>query len=85
MRRHAAASLGLGALALALFCTEPRPLDAASAGIRGRVVDEAGAPLADVKLEFEFLGESRVKVTKSQVTDKKGGFVRMGIPDGKWK
>jgi predicted Zn-dependent protease len=85
MRRHAAAFLGLGALALALLSMEPGSLDAAAAGIRGRVVDEAGAPLADVKLEFEFLGESRVKVTKSQVTDKKGGFVRMGIPDGKWK
>lgn len=55
------------------------------AGLRGRVVDEAGQGIADVKMDLEFLGESRVKITKSQTSDKKGGFVRMGIPDGKWK
>ena len=62
-----------------------RPLLAASAGIRGRVIDQAGQGIADVKLDFEFEGESRVKITKSQLSDKRGGFVRMGIPDGKWK
>jgi len=87
MKRQALAGAGIGSglLALALVLGNPSNLQAASAGVRGRVIDEAGAPLADVKLDFEFLGESRVKVTKSQTTDKKGGFVRMGIPDGKWK
>jgi Flp pilus assembly protein TadD len=88
MRRHNAAAARLcGTLALALALSGARAPSAAaaSAGVRGVVVDEAGKGIPDVKLDFEFLGESRVKVTKSQLTDKKGGFVRMGIPDGKWK
>lgn len=55
------------------------------AGIRGKVVDEHGAGVPEVKVDMEFLGESRQKITKSQLTDKRGGFVRMGIPDGKWR
>jgi tetratricopeptide (TPR) repeat protein len=56
-----------------------------TAGIRGKVVDEQGAGVPDVQIDMEFLGESRQKITRSQKTDKKGGFVRMGIPDGRWK
>jgi Flp pilus assembly protein TadD len=54
-------------------------------GVRGKVVDEQGAGVPDVKVDMDFLGESRVKIAKTQQTDKKGGFVRMGMPDGKWK
>lgn len=75
----------LVAAGMALLAT-PSALHAApTAGIRGRLVDEAGQPIPGVKIDFEFLGESRVKVTKTQLTDKKGGFVRMGLPDGRWK
>src|SRR3989442_8813512 len=56
-----------------------------TAGVRGRVVDEQGAGVPDVKIDMEYLGESRQKITKTQQTDKKGGFVRMGLPDGRWK
>jgi tetratricopeptide (TPR) repeat protein len=56
-----------------------------TAGVRGKVVDEQGAGVPDVQIEMEFLGESRQKIVRTQKTDKKGGFVRMGIPDGKWK
>jgi len=56
-----------------------------TAGIRGKVVDEKGAPIPAVKVDFEFTGESRQKITKSQLTDKKGGFVRVGLPGGPWK
>jgi Tfp pilus assembly protein PilF len=56
-----------------------------TAGIRGKVVDEKGEPLPAVKIDFEFTGESRQKITKSQLTDKKGGFVRVGVPGGPWK
>lgn len=82
LRMTTASVLMVGAVGLA--CTAP-PLFAATAGIRGRVLDEAGLGIVDVKLDFEFLGESRVKVTSSTKSDKKGGFVRMGIPDGKWR
>ena len=78
----AALVLGLGAvLALPLPGWTQRTM----AGVRGKVTDEKGAPIADVKIDMEFEGESRQKITKSLVTDKKGGFVRMGVPDGKWK
>jgi Flp pilus assembly protein TadD len=70
------ASLALPALTLAQLTT---------AGIRGKVVDEAGRPLADVTLDFVYKGESRVPITKTQRSDKKGGFVRMGLNDGKWQ
>jgi Flp pilus assembly protein TadD len=56
-----------------------------TAGVRGKVVDEQGAPVPDVKIDMEFLGESRQKIAKMQQTDKKGAFVRMGLPDGRWK
>ncbi len=55
------------------------------AGIRGKVVDEEGKGVEGVTIEMEFKGESRQKITKSQLTDKKGGFVRMGLADGNWK
>lgn len=54
-------------------------------GVRGKVVDEQGAGVPDVKVDMDFLGESRVKIAKTQQTDKKGGFVRMGMAEGKWK
>jgi len=54
-------------------------------GVRGKVVDEQGAGVPDVKVDMEFLGESRQKIAKTQQTDKKGGFVRMGLADGRWK
>jgi tetratricopeptide (TPR) repeat protein len=81
--RPVALALGLGAaLALALpGWTQTR----VTAGVRGKVVDEKGAGIPEVKVDMEFLGESRQKITKSQTTDKKGGFVRMGILEGKWK
>lgn len=56
-----------------------------TAGVRGKVIDEQGQPIEGVKLDFDYKGESRVKITKSQTTDKKGGFVRMGIPAGRWQ
>ena len=77
-----AAALGLfAALAAATASAQTRM----TAGIRGKVVDEQGQGIPEVKLDMEFLGESRTKITKTQTTDKKGGFVRMGVPDGKWK
>jgi Flp pilus assembly protein TadD len=55
------------------------------ATVRGKVVDEAGTPVAEVKIEMEFKGESRQKIVKSMVTDKKGGFVRSGLPGGNFR
>jgi Flp pilus assembly protein TadD len=79
-----AAALTAGAAASAL--TVPAAAQTkVTGGVRGKVVDEQGAAVPDVKLDMDFLGESRVKIAKTQQTDKKGGFVRMGMPEGKWK
>jgi Flp pilus assembly protein TadD len=80
--RRAVWALGLaGALAVAPAGAQTRT----TAGIRGKVQDEQGQGIPGVKIDMEFLGESRQKITKTQNTDKSGGFVRMGVPDGKWK
>jgi len=81
--RHAALAC-TAALGFTLLATST-PVLAASAGIRGRVIDEAGNPLPDVQIEMVFKGETRKPITKTQETDKNGGFVRMGLPDGPWQ
>ena len=85
LRALFARAVALG-MALAVLAAGPGLAQTrTTAGIRGKVVDEQGQGVPDVNIEMEFLGESRTKVTKAQKTDKKGGFVRMGIPDGRWK
>jgi Flp pilus assembly protein TadD len=71
--------------AAALFHAPRAAAQNTMAGVRGKVVDEKGAGLEGVKLDMEFLGESRQKITKSQLTDKKGGYVRMGLNPGPWQ
>ena len=71
---------------LGLVLAVPPPnVHAQVATVRGKVVDEAGGPIPDVKIEMEFKGESRQKIVKTVVTDKKGGFVRAGLPGGPYR
>jgi Tfp pilus assembly protein PilF len=58
-------------------------LNTASA-IRGQVKDAQGQPIAGVNVELEFKGESRVKIVKKTVTDKKGGYIYSGLLPGAW-
>jgi Tfp pilus assembly protein PilF len=64
------------------------PLDARAQGagssIRGTCVDANGQPVADVSVEFVFKGESRVKIVRTTKTDKRGGWVRVGLLSGQW-
>jgi Flp pilus assembly protein TadD len=76
-----AATLGAAAV-LALPVAAHAQLDAAQ--IRGSVIDEKGAPLPGVAVEMKFKGESRVPIVKTATTDKKGGFVRVGLKGGNW-
>jgi Flp pilus assembly protein TadD len=80
-----ASAVALALLALVALDSPLRAQTNTTAGVRGKVVDEKGVPIPGVKIDFEFKGESRVKVTKSQLTDKKGAFVRVGIPGGPWR
>jgi Flp pilus assembly protein TadD len=52
--------------------------------VRGNIVDEAGQPLAGVKIELEFKGESRTKIVKKMTSDKKGSYIYMGLLPGNW-
>jgi Tfp pilus assembly protein PilF len=61
----------------------PVPASAATSGVRGIIVDEQGQPLADVDVEIEFMGTP--KHVYHQKTNKKGGFVRIGLVEGSYK
>ena len=75
----------VGGAAVVLLAPPAGAQTRVTGGVRGKVVDEQGAGVPDVKIDMDFLGESRVKIAKTQQTDKKGGFVRMGMAEGKWK
>jgi Flp pilus assembly protein TadD len=85
MKRDLTRRVATLTLATVLVAAPAGRTQTTTAGVRGKVNDEKGAAVPDVKVDMEFLGESRVKINKSQTTDKKGGFVRMGLPAGKWK
>jgi tetratricopeptide (TPR) repeat protein len=53
--------------------------------VRGQVLDEQGQPVPDVNIELEFKGESRQKLVKTMMTDKKGKFLRAGLKSGQWQ
>ena len=55
-----------------------------SSAIRGQVKDAQGQPIPGVNIELEFKGESRVKIMKKTVTDKKGGYIYSGLVPGAW-
>jgi Tfp pilus assembly protein PilF len=68
-----------------VLCGLARPVAAQpGAQVRGFVVDESGKPLADVALEMQYVGEGKKRVYNLK-TDKKGGFVRVGIEPGMYK
>jgi Flp pilus assembly protein TadD len=70
------------AVAASLLCA--RPSAAQQAMLRGIVVDEAGQPLPGVKVELECMEDKRPK-KYTLTTDKKGGYVRVGLPGGACK
>lgn len=73
-------------IAAVVVCLPPAfafaQLDAAQ--IRGSVVDEKGQPIQGVAVELKFKGETRAPIVKNATTDKKGGFIRVGLKGGDW-
>jgi Tfp pilus assembly protein PilF len=55
-----------------------------TSAIRGQIKDAQGQALPGVNVELEFKGESRVKIVKKTVTDKKGGYIYSGLLPGRW-
>ena len=58
-------------------------MSAQNGGIRGRVIDPAGNPLAGVEVTLAFLGG--VNRTVSLESDEQGNFVRMGVRLGEYR
>ena len=83
MKRVALAGLSA---AILMFLVGSSPVSAGElAQVRGRVFDTEHNPLLDVVVKFDFKGESIGALTTFKVkTDKKGGFVRIGIPGGNY-
>jgi tetratricopeptide (TPR) repeat protein len=75
-RLFSAASLGL------VFLAAPAAL-AQTGTARGKVMDEQGQPIADVKVEIDFQGGvTRHIETK---TNKKGEYIQVGLPPGVYR
>jgi cytochrome c-type biogenesis protein CcmH/NrfG len=76
---------GLVSLGLALLLAPvPASAQRTLSGLRGVVADEQGQPIPDVEVEIQFSGEGPKKVYHVK-TNKKGGFVRIGLPEGPYK
>ncbi len=80
-------TLAVAPLAMAFVLQGPRPALAVMelATVRGKVVDQDGNGVPDVRIVFDFTGETRVKISKEVTTDKKGGYVRAGLTAGPYK
>jgi Flp pilus assembly protein TadD len=74
----------LAAAAAAGVFFAPAHAHAQMSQVRGVVVDEQGQPLPDVNVEIRYEGEGPKKVY-NQKTNRKGGFVRVGLPPGPYK
>src|SRR5215831_7863867 len=62
---------------MALIAT---PAQAQNGNLKGKVVDEAGKPVADVEITLDFVGDY-VRQYKAK-TDSKGMWIKAGMPSG---
>jgi cytochrome c-type biogenesis protein CcmH/NrfG len=67
----------------ALLASVPASAQVSATGVRGFVSDEQGQRLVDVDVEIQFMGSP--KRTYQVKTNKKGGFVRIGLSEGSYK
>ena len=85
LKAFAALSAALLALVLAILVVSPPASAQVSAtGVRGFISDEQGQRLADVDVEIQYTGEG-TRRTYHVKTNKKGGFVRIGLAEGSYK
>src|SRR5262245_32339858 len=83
MRTPAPLLAAAAGLTLVLFASPARAQKSMSQ-VRGFVSDEEGQRLADVEVELQYTGEGTKSVYHVK-TNKKGGFVRVGLPPGPYK
>src|SRR5688572_2870614 len=72
------------AILTALCLLLPSPASAQLGSLQGRVVDEAGNPVADADVTFEYSGEQRFRFTAK--SNARGEFIRAGLyaVGGRW-
>jgi tetratricopeptide (TPR) repeat protein len=72
------------AIVLVLCVLLPAPAQAQLGSLHGRVVDEAGAPVPEAEITFEYSGERNYRFTAK--SNAKGEFVRAGLYSvgGRW-
>lgn len=73
--------LAIAAAITLVMATPPAEAQRTSSGLRGIVSDEQGQPVPDVEVEIQYKGEGPKKVFHVK-TNKKGGFVRVGLEPG---
>jgi Flp pilus assembly protein TadD len=83
MKRFALFLATLTAAAL-LIVSAPARAQNTTSGLRGIVADEQGQPIPDVEIEITYQGEGPKRVYHVK-TNKKGGFVRVGLQPGGYK
>lgn len=70
-------------LACAVLLTAVPAFAQATGQVRGKIVDEAGAAVAEADILMEFVGDVQVTVTFK--TNTRGEFVRAGLRTGTWR
>jgi tetratricopeptide (TPR) repeat protein len=84
MTRHSGIrGLVAGALAIALTLAAAPAFAQAMGSVRGRIVDEAGKPVAEAEVILEYTGDVAISVTLK--TNTRGDFTRSGLRTGTWK
>jgi tetratricopeptide (TPR) repeat protein len=74
---------GIVAAALVLTLMASTAFAQGMGQVRGRVMDEAGQPVAEADVTMEFVGDVQVTVTFK--TNTRGEFVRSGLRTGTWR
>jgi tetratricopeptide (TPR) repeat protein len=73
----------VGAIALGLLVPATSAFAQAQGSLRGVVLDEAGKPVPDAEITFEYVGD--VQITVNVKTNARGEFTRVGMRTGQWK
>ena len=74
----------VGAVALSLLVPATSAFAQAQGSLRGVVQDEAGKPIPEAEIIFEYIGDVQITVGPIK-TNTRGEFTRVGTRTGEWK
>jgi Flp pilus assembly protein TadD len=73
----------MSAVALGLLASATPAFAQAQGSLRGVITDEAGKPIPEAELIFEYIGD--IDITLTGKTNTRGEFTRVGMRTGQWK